>query len=303
MVIEALGKALRGASSEDAQPLTELELCYPGAFAVGFSAWTGQVRTDAHGSTTNAIATQSKASQERAAASGCPHWQLDLAESEPHLDAALARAAEQVAAIPNRPAPEVAVGRWPEDKRELWCSSVCLLASVWPELLAELRVTIRQLVVIEGNGIAGFAADFGAHGAAFINRKRLGDFQGIPGRIGHAEHITHEGVHVRMHAASVAEPFLVTPRDQAVLVKTPLRDDPRPLNGLFQQFVVVSRCRILFDRMLASEALHADEREPAQTRREQLAQDTARAAAVLSDHREALTDRGREVLDEAEVAA
>jgi HEXXH motif-containing protein len=137
----------------------------------------------------------------------------------------------------------------------------------------------------------------------FINRRRLTDGEGMPGRIRYAEHLAHESTHVRLHAAAGANPFLVAPGDRSVLVKTPLRDDPRPLNGLFQQFVVLSRCRALFDRMLACAALRAEEREPAAARRELLAGQAVRTAALLSQHRRALTDRGLDVLHEAGAAA
>jgi hypothetical protein len=150
---------------------------------------------------------------------------------------------------------------------------------------------------------AGFAADFGAHGAVFINRRRLDDGEGMPGRIRYAEHLAHESTHVRLHAAAGARPFLLAPGDRSVLVKTPLRDDPRPLNGLFQQFVVLSRCRRLFHRMLASDQLRPEECGPAAARRELLAGQAAPTADLLAQRRAALTERGWQVLDEAGVPA
>ncbi len=287
--------------------LSALDLRYPGAYALAFEVQAA-CRAGAPGRRLAArvteVAAQARSSAERARASGCPSWQVDLAPPEPHLRDSVARALAQVPGRPGTPAEADLVG-WADPDRTVFCAAACLLASAWPDALAEMAAVVRQVALLGGRRLAGFT-DFHAHGAVFVNRLRLepGD-GGLPAPVRLAEALVHEAAHNRCNAAAMSRPFLAeSGQDPRLLLATPLRRDPRPLTGLFQQVVVLVRCRTLYDRLLdAPDALgDAPTREAVRARRERLSAQARQAVATIRDHRGALTDHGRAVVAEAETA-
>ncbi|MQY04341.1 hypothetical protein ACRB68_23940 [Actinomadura sp. RB68] len=162
---------------------------------------------------------------------------------------------------------------------------------------AELAVLVRQVAMLAGWGINGFT-DFTTHGAIFVNERRLApDSGGPPPRLRLAEALVHEGAHTRCNAAALTTPFL-TPDGSAsgALVGTPLRADPRPLSGLFQQVVVLARCVMLYDLVLREGA--SSEPQTA-ARRDLLLSQGRQGVAAAQAHRPELTRAGQDVLDEA----
>ncbi|WP_181923709.1 aKG-HExxH-type peptide beta-hydroxylase [Streptomyces inhibens] len=171
------------------------------------------------------------------------------------------------------------------------------LAAAWPEMLAELRVCVAQVALLEGRAIDGFT-DFATHGAVYINRARLGASPlGLPGPVRFAEALVHEGTHTRCNAAQLSNPFLTPAAGGADLVRTPLRSDPRPLAGLFQQAVVLARCTALYGRLLNTESTAT----AALTARQDRLSDGARQAiGTLRQHSATLTEHGLAVLGECD---
>lgn len=228
-------------------------------------------------------------------------WPVDLAAPRPHLERSVTRALESV---PKRDgdfeSPHgSAVVAWRERDISTLRETIALLAAAWPEAHAELRETLVQIALLDGPAIDGFT-DFVVHGAVFIRRDRLETGRdALPGPVRLAEALVHEGAHTRCNAASVAgEPFLRPARGSEPLVTTPLRIDPRPLNGLFQQVVVLARSLLLYRRMLDTDATAAA--SPAvRARHDHVARAAAQGVRALSEHRDALTDRGASVLEDA----
>ncbi|MEV6975012.1 HEXXH motif-containing putative peptide modification protein [Kitasatospora sp. NPDC093806] len=212
---------------------------------------------------------------------GAVDWPVDLAVPRPHLERSVARA---LRALPpprrqpdhgrpghgqpddGRPAvgdrgpvpddglpatPGSVVVRWREREAGALGEAAALLAVAWPEAHRELGTVLAQIALLEGPAIDGFT-DFAVHGAVFVRRDRLAPGpDGLPGPVRLAEALVHEGTHTRCNAASVtAEPFLRPAQGDARLVSTPLRIDPRPLSGLFQQVVVLARSVLLYERLL-----------------------------------------------------
>jgi HEXXH motif-containing protein len=224
-------------------------------------------------------------------------WNADLAPPEPHLDESLARALRQIPERNDGRAVTVHLTDWNDEQRDTVRAAADLLASLWPDMLAEMAVSVRQVAVLAGWGIDGFT-DFAAHGAIFVNERRLAaDAGGPPPRLRLAEALVHEGAHTRCNTAALAAPFL-TPDGPAseALVATPLRADPRPLSGLFQQVVVLARCVMLYDLVLRDDPSPVPE-IPA--RRDLLLSQGRKGVAVAQAHRAQLTRAGRDVLDEA----
>ncbi|MFJ1785051.1 aKG-HExxH-type peptide beta-hydroxylase [Streptomyces anulatus] len=249
-----------------------------------------------------------RARADRAAvpASGLP-WPTGLAVPGPHLERSVARALKSV------PDPSIesgvphgsVVAGWRAAEKDAARRAVTLLESAWPGAAAELRTVLVQIALLDGPAIDGFT-DFTVHGAVFIRRDRLTpDADGLPGPVRFAEALVHEGAHTRCNAASVAaRPFLRPVQGGGPIVATPLRLDPRPLTGLFQQMVVLARSVVLYRRLLADETAAFGTDPAVQARHDRLAHSAVEAVSTMTRHRDALTDHGTTVLeDAAQVAA
>ncbi|WP_371621568.1 HEXXH motif-containing putative peptide modification protein [Streptomyces sp. NBC_01116] len=249
-----------------------------------------------------------RARADRAAtpAPGLP-WPTDLAVPGPHLERSVARALKSVpdqdsaSGVPHGSG----VAGWRAAEKDAARRAVTLLESAWPGAAAELRAVLVQIALLDGPAIDGFT-DFTVHGAVFIRRDRLTpDADGLPGPVRFAEALVHEGAHTRCNAASVAAPpFLRPVEGGGPMVTTPLRLDPRPLTGLFQQMVVLARSVLLYRRLLAEDTGALGTDPAVQARHDRLARSAVEAVSTMTRHRDALTDHGTAVLeDAAQVAA
>lgn len=232
-----------------------------------------------------------------------------------HLSRSVARALRSVPARgADAPAATADVVEWEAAERDVLAAALALLERVRPEFAAELRETVVEVALLGGAAIDGFT-DFAVHGAVHVNRSRLqGGTDGVPGVVRCAEALVHEGTHTRCNAAAVAEPFLVpdeVERDGAarrgsgargsgggrVLVATPLRADPRPLTGLFQQTVVLARSVLLY-RGLAGVEFPGPGPAAVEARCAKLLDGARQAVRTLAAHPDSLTPHGRTVLAE-----
>lgn len=240
------------------------------------------------------LAEQSRASTQRAAAGPCPTWRLDLAPPQWHLQESCARALRHVIRGIGKNA-HVAVVDWEEADRAVYCAAGCVLGRVWPAMLAEMATLVRQACLLDGEGLAAFS-DFASHGVVFVNRRRLGPGSaGLPTGVRLAETLVHEATHHRCNAAALSRPFLRS--GEPLRVCTPLRPDPRPLHGLFQQLVVLVRSEMFYHRL----APHAPSHEQAvHRRRQRLTSQARQALATMQEHRQALTEHGQDVVAQAE---
>ncbi|RPK69290.1 hypothetical protein EES43_00540 [Streptomyces sp. ADI96-02] len=233
-------------------------------------------------------------------------WPTGLAAPGPHLERSVARALKSV---PDRGAGAGAprgssVAGWRAPEEEAARSAVALLESAWPGVAGELSTVLVQIALLDGPGIDGFT-DFTVHGAVFVRRDRLApDADGLPGSVRFAEALVHEGAHTRCNAASVADrPFLRPLEESGPMVATPLRLDPRPLTGLFQQMVVLARSVLLYRRLLAREAGGVGAAPAVRARHDRLAHSAAEAVRTMTLHRDTLTEHGAAMLEDAAEAA
>ncbi|MCX5379740.1 HEXXH motif-containing putative peptide modification protein [Streptomyces sp. NBC_00091] len=225
------------------------------------------------------------------------------ADPQGHLSRSVARALRAVPArqgADGRPVTaEVVV--WRESEREALAQAVGLLTRVWPQGAAEVRESVAEIALLDGEAIDGFT-DFTVHGAVLVHRARLTDSAaGLPGPVRFAEALVHEGTHTRCNAAALTEPFLIPDEPQGtdadapggggeLLVATPLRADPRPLTGLFQQTVVLARSVLLYRRLAVLE-------DPAVgARHDRLLGSAHQAVETLDSHSGKLTAHGQRLL-------
>lgn len=243
----------------------------------------------------------------RARGCRCQSWPVDLTGPEAHLRESLVRA---LAALPRKPGtppgpapdepdgPSMAIGEWREDERDIFCAAGCLLAKVWPQLLAEASLVVRQVALLAGRHIDGYT-DFTTHGVVFINRRRLeSGSTGLPGPARLAEALVHEGTHNRFNVAALSRSFLIDEvgLGAPALLVTPLRADPRPLSGLFQQLVVLVRSVSLYDRLLPSGAFDTSERQALEVRRDVLLGQADQALTTIQSQANALTRYGKDLV-------
>ncbi|MGW4229981.1 aKG-HExxH-type peptide beta-hydroxylase [Streptomyces sp. NPDC004980] len=229
-------------------------------------------------------------------------WPARFAAPGPHLERSVARALKAVpeqGVAPDAPRGSVMTG-WRESEKETARRAVALLESVWPGAAAESRALLVQIALLDGPAIDGFT-DFTVHGAVFIRRDRLTpDADGLPGPVRLAEALVHEGTHTRCNAASVAaRPFLRPLRENGPMVTTPLRLDPRPLTGLFQQTVVLARSVLLYRRLLADGTGESGADAAVRARHDRLARSAVEAVGTMTRHRDTLTGHGATVLEDA----
>ncbi|MGW7069872.1 aKG-HExxH-type peptide beta-hydroxylase [Streptomyces sp. NPDC054855] len=255
------------------------------------------------------------ASPERTASAGEPpaavppprkaagRWAVDLADPAPHLAAAVGRA---LASLPQgreaktgTEGPGAVVRAWEPEQAAVLAETAERLDEVWPTMLAELQEGVRQIALLAGRAIDGFT-DFTTHGAVFVNASRLTVGRtGLPGWVRLADALVHEGTHTRCNAAAFSTPFLVSATGSGTSVMTPLRPDPRPLTGLFQQTVVLVRQTILY-RLIHQEAPLSDlQREAVAERRARLLEKALQGVDTLGRHRTTLTPAGEAVRAEA----
>ncbi|KJS61883.1 aKG-HExxH-type peptide beta-hydroxylase [Streptomyces rubellomurinus] len=264
------------------------------------------------------IGARATASAARAArrSEGGP-WPVDLPPAEEHLTASLDRARVSIPPRPDRAAELAALAVTPWGTRHglVFDDAVRLLDRVWPEMLAELGAVVRQVALLDGWGIDGFT-DFTVHGVVFVNGARvLPDDRGpaLPAPLPLVEALVHEGTHNRCDAAAVTAPFLAgapgapdapgAAGAPSALLRTPLRTDPRPLTGLFQQVVVLARSVLLYERLLAApDAMRGGARAAAVARRDLLLAQGLDGCATLDGRRGMLTDHGRAVAAQARQA-
>jgi HEXXH motif-containing protein len=282
-------------------------LTYPGVFAAAYDAQNacraGSPSPDGGERLARCVdraVQRARDSQRRRAKSGCRAWEVDLAPAEEHLCASLARAVSQVPPRPERAEALAAlrIAAWSDADRVAFCDATCILADRWPAMLAELRVVVQQVALIDGFGIDGFT-DVATHGAVYINRARTrADDAQLPGAVRFAEALVHEGAHNSCNAAALTVPFLADARSGSEpVVMTPLRADPRPLTGLLQQLVVLVRTLLLYDRLAPQPSIAATAAVAA--RRDKLCQQATEALRVISAHTAKLTHHGRAVVTES----
>lgn len=121
-----------------------------------------------------------------------------------------------------------------------------LISSVHPELAGEIGRLVREFVLIDSAPSSAnpfFAAStFHLWGGVFIAPHRH------QGSLDLAETIVHEAAHIYLAGVTAEAPALLNDRDSRY--RSPLRTDPRPMEGVFHATFVLAR-EILFHRAVA----------------------------------------------------
>jgi HEXXH motif-containing protein len=139
------------------------------------------------------------------------------------------------------------------------CSALLLLDQSVPELAQEIRSLVREIVLVtdaEGNEPRSFdgASTFYLWGAVLLN---VGDST----RLDLAQQIAHEAAHLLLFGLMMGQPL--TENDLEERHTSPLRQDPRPMEGVVHAAYVLARMSYALERLLDSGLLSLDEQEKA----------------------------------------
>jgi HEXXH motif-containing protein len=156
-----------------------------------------------------------------------------------------------------------------------------LLRQAAPETAGEFESIVHELVLIEDKDPnAAYSFDGGSSyqswGALALNVGR----EKSPVLM--AETLAHEGAHSFLFGHTIEEPLVRNPDTE--LYKSPLRYDPRPMDGIYHATFVTARMHYAMDRLIKSETLSPADREIAVERRAADAAAFRDGYAVVSEH-------------------
>ncbi|MFJ5817481.1 aKG-HExxH-type peptide beta-hydroxylase [Streptomyces sp. NPDC093108] len=167
-----------------------------------------------------------------------------------------------------------------------------LVAEVWPEIYEDIQDSIQKIVLFDEprtntGGLLGFT-DFKYHGAIFVRASLI---ENAKNAIEVADQLVHEAAHARLNTLFATRPLLRN--DSGALYSSPLREDARPLIGVFQQMFVLSRLVEMYSRLAASGHDCSSERDES-------AKDLQEAVQVVREHA-ILTVDGSELVESIRV--
>lgn len=169
-----------------------------------------------------------------------------------------------------------------------------LLDRALPELSAEIRGIIRQIVIIMGDPTKAYVIDGGSHyqlwGALFLNGEHH------PDPIAVVEVLAHECAHSLLFGFCTEE-GLVDNEDEE-LFSSPLRPDPRPMDGIFHATFVSARMHWAMTHLAESPGITSGARDRALEAARQDAENFHAGESIVADHGR-LTPLGRALMDEA----
>jgi HEXXH motif-containing protein len=172
--------------------------------------------------------------------------------------------------------------------------AMSVLDQAVPELAGELRAIISELVMVVGDDDAEHEFDGGSSymlwGALFLNAARH------PTSIELIEALAHEGAHSLLFGLCTEEPLTENADDERY--SSPLRDDPRPLDGIFHATFVLARMHWVLTGLLELQILDSESTAAALHAREQDRSRFEDGYAVLARHAR-LTETGDAVMASA----
>ncbi len=175
-----------------------------------------------------------------------------------------------------------------------FASVMDLLQQAAPELVGELKALISELVLVVGPKDAKVHFDGGSSyqlwGALFLNAVRHKT------RIDVIDSLAHESAHSRLFGLCTDEAPVRNADDE--LHPSPLRPEPRPMDGVYHATFVSARMHWAMSRLLASGLLTEEERALAAKARDDDRRNFEKGYDTVATHAR-LTDTGRTALDAA----
>lgn len=147
--------------------------------------------------------------------------------------------------------------------REMGEAALARLDDAEPELSGEIRALLNDVVLVAGTAqgdlIFDGATSFFCWGTLFLNAEEHGSV------IAMIEGLAHESAHALLFGLSQGEPFVLNAADERH--PSPLRLDPRPLDGIYHAVFVAARMAYALDRLEAAGSILDTERAEAEAAR------------------------------------
>ncbi len=169
-----------------------------------------------------------------------------------------------------------------------------LLSAAAPVLAEELSILLRGVLLARPSDPAVFNFDGASHyqfwGLVMLNPDHM------PSTLKLAETLAHEVSHMLLFGMTVDEPLVLNPDEE--LFASPLREDLRPMDGIFHATYVSARMTMAMTALAACDALTEADRDAARRMAETDRRNFEAGDAVIRDHGR-LSATGAEVLDAA----
>lgn len=169
-----------------------------------------------------------------------------------------------------------------------------LLATEVPDLHGEITAMVRQVLLARPPEGAEIVFDGASHyqfwGLLMLNAERHTTAVGL------AEALAHESGHSLLFGLTTTEPLVFNPDEE--LFSSPLRADPRPMDGIFHATFVSARMAWTMERLAQSKRLSPEERAAARAAAERDRGNFHKGQAVIALHAR-LSPTGAEIMDNA----
>lgn len=173
--------------------------------------------------------------------------------------------------------------------------TLSLLDAAAPELSREIRALIREIIFVAsapapGGTVFHGASTFYLWGALLLNAARHRD------PVSMAEGLAHEAAHSLLLGYSFGAPLV--DNDPSERFSSPLREDPRPMDGIVHATYVLARMHYCLERLLGSGMLPAAERDRMEETKRRRRANYLSGLDVVAAHAR-LTPVGRALLEGA----
>lgn len=166
------------------------------------------------------------------------------------------------------------------DFQDRFLRGMDLLERAIPELAGEVRGIVHEVVCLVGDSKHGIQFDGGSHfqlwGALFLNAA----FHETDASM--VEVIAHESAHSLLFGFCTEEPLVYNDDDE--LFTSPLRRDPRPMDGIYHATYVSARMHWAMTRLLESGVLSPEDARATTEARIADARNFAAGYEVVKEH-------------------
>ena len=152
--------------------------------------------------------------------------------------------------------------------------AITLLDAAAPEISGEAQALVREIVMVDKAGDWPFgASSFQLWGALFLKLRPEAN------RVDIAESIAHECAHALLFGFGMGAPLVENEPEE--LYPSPLRSDPRPMDGVVHATYVIARMYYTVSRLLELGLLTENEARAARAARARNARGFAEGIAVV----------------------
>lgn len=138
-------------------------------------------------------------------------------------------------------------------------TAFALMGRALPDLVGEIRALVTQVIMVEPASGSSYTFDGGSSymlwGGLFLNTRSYTSIAAL------VEVLAHESAHMLLYGFAANTPLTVN--DESVRYASPLRPDPRPMEGIFHATFVTARMHYAMHQLLEYRDLNPIDRDHA----------------------------------------